>query len=714
MEDNVSVLLATILTVVIIVLFPIYNVATRQDSIAKNMVVKATTNFVDNVRNKGYLEEKDYKEYINKIAGTGNTYEVELEVYKPILVETEESEVYEEKYTIEYTDEILSKIENTEMDVANADSSVLSEKVYYLNEGYKFYVRVRNTNVTQAQVLLDRLLKGELTDRIVVNYGGVVYINEWEKGESAETANANISISRPMNYNEKEFKYESITTVYDQYSDEYTTIYGIAVRLSEEIENGTKFKFLVSYNEVYALKDEDGNALTEASQREEYIKRCFKTMGFDAEASVEEREIQKNATTGLYSYKYMITLDNVNYDFDNNPLLKGTVQIVSGSADTKTGTLGELNSKEFIIMYEKEEELEIEYEIKLYDYNKKKKEFTQINLAGYDVDSADIYISVNKSNEDIAEIKYSDWKGRSLYGYFINTGFIYNRSKYDEAYFKQNGDSIKNSYNDEGKYEISGARNYGIYTIYVRDVKGREKIITINLATDPYLDIYFDERISNATYINNQGLEINAKYEFQLQVVGTVNGVRIGSRTAGLWGTSAYNENTGKDLIIKPSASSDSYRLATERRSTYVQKLGIQPNTAITSYGQETKGIKPEQVVYKFYIYAFRSDYREKGALLSRFPDAFVKHQPLVFATSIAYGTNDDKDYVFLSSEEEFMDWTNVEYRTGDGYYNKTTGEYYGNGDYWHVCNYYANTGEIKIVNKIVDSTDKIVSQVDK
>ena len=59
MEDNVSILLASILTVVIIVLFPIYNVATRQDSIAKNMVVKATTNFVDEARNKGYIEAKD-------------------------------------------------------------------------------------------------------------------------------------------------------------------------------------------------------------------------------------------------------------------------------------------------------------------------------------------------------------------------------------------------------------------------------------------------------------------------------------------------------------------------------------------------------------------------------------------------------------------------------------------------------------------------------
>lgn len=479
LEENVSVLIATVLAVVIIVLFPIYNVATRQDSVSKNVVVKVTTNFVDSVRNKGYIEEKDYQNFLNEIGKTGNTYDVELEVYKPILIETDEEDEYEEKYTIDYTEDILSKISNSETDIANSETSVVNENVYYLNEGYKFYVRVRNTNVTQAQVLLDRLLKGELTDRIVVNYGGMVYVNEWEKGESAEIANANISISRPMNYSEKEFKYESITTTYDQYADEYTTIYGLAVRLSEEEENGTKFKFLVTYSEVYRLKDEDGNLLTEQSQREEYIKRCFKTIGFDADVSVEERQEQKNATTGLYSYKYMITLDNVNYDFDNNPLLNGTVQITSGSAETKAGIIGELNSKEFIIMYEEEEEdLEINYEIKLYTDGG-----TLQDIVSRAVDRIKIYITLNIEVDDVIDVKYAGpfYDGESLI--------------HDESYFASEGKSILNTY-DEGtrqyvvNYNLTRSSYHngylshyaGMFNLYVKYKEEnivREKIINI-------------------------------------------------------------------------------------------------------------------------------------------------------------------------------------------------------------------------------------------
>lgn len=457
LEENVSVLIATVLAVVIIVLFPIYNVATRQDSVSKNVVVKVTTNFVDSVRNKGYIEEKDYQNFLNEIGKTGNTYDVELEVYKPILIETDEEDEYEEKYTIDYTEDILSKISNSETDIANSETSVVNENVYYLNEGYKFYVRVRNTNVTQAQVLLDRLLKGELTDRIVVNYGGMVYVNEWEKGESAETANANISISRPMNYSEKEFKYESITTTYDQYADEYTTIYGLAVRLSEEEENGTKFKFLVTYSEVYRLKDEDGNLLTEQSQREEYIKRCFKTIGFDADVSVEERQEQKNATTGLYSYKYMITLDNVNYDFDNNPLLNGTVQITSGSAETKAGIIGELNSKEFIIMYEMMD-IEIKYENKMYK--------SDGSVAGVDdrVAYIDVNVELNKADDNIVDVRWA--KGEFNENYFISNA--------------SNGTSIKNTYNVDGKYVFRVTQN-GEYTVFAEDKRGGYKALVIKI-----------------------------------------------------------------------------------------------------------------------------------------------------------------------------------------------------------------------------------------
>ena len=456
MEDNVSILLASILTVVIIVLFPIYNVATRQDSIAKNMVVKATTNFVDEARNKGYIEEKDYENYLMDINKTGNSYEVQLEVYKPILVETDDADSYEEKYTVDYTNDIISKMGTVDLDTANAEMSVIKNDVYYLNDGYKFYVRVKNTNITQAQVLLDRLLKGEVTERIVVNYGGVVYNNEWTKGEDAETVGANISISRPLDYSEKEFKYEAITDVYDQYLDEMTTIYGLAVKLSDDVENGNKFKFLLKYKDVYELKDEAGNVFTTKYDREQYIKRYFSTIGFDAKVSVEERQVSRN-NNGTYNYQYMITLSDIDYDFSNHAYLNGTVQIKAGSADTKSGTLGLLNSKEFIIIYEATD-LEIKYQNKMYD-----KDNNLIEGEGR-VAYINVNIELNKPDENIVDVRWA-------------------KGEYDENYFMtnaSNGTNIKNTYNADKKYVFKVTQN-GVYTVFAKDKHGRYKALQIRI-----------------------------------------------------------------------------------------------------------------------------------------------------------------------------------------------------------------------------------------
>lgn len=486
MQDNVSVLLASILTVIIIVLFPIYNVATRQDSIAKNMVVKATTNFVDEARNKGYIEANDYQNYLTEISKTGNSYEVELEVYKPILVEVGETDTYEEKYTIDYTTDIISKMGTVELDTASVDESVVRSDVYYLNDGYKFYVRVKNTNITQAQLLLDRLLRGKVSERIVVNYGGVVYNNEWTKGEDAETVGANISISRPLDYSGKEFKYEAITDVYDQYSGETTTIYGLAVRLTDDVQNGNKFKFLLKYNDVFELADESGNVFTTNYDRERYIKRCFSTLGFDAEVSVTQKSATKNANNGTWNYIFEITLSDIDYDFENNVFLNGMVQIKAGSADTKAGALGQLNSKEFIIIYEATD-IEIKYENKMY-----KSDGTAANVDDR-VAYIDVNVELNKADDSIVDVRWA-------------------KGEFDENYFMSNasnGTSIKNTYNADGKYVFKVTQN-GTYTVFAKDKHGRYKALAIKI-----------------TGLGSDRLKFvltwNATYDFDMHLRGTKN-----------------------------------------------------------------------------------------------------------------------------------------------------------------------------------------------
>lgn len=469
MQDNVSVLIATIVAVVIIVLFPIYNVATRQDSIANNMVVRATTNFVDEVRNKGYIDKESYGKFLNELDKTGNTYDVEMEVYKPILLETQEStnenKEYEEKYDIDYTDIIIADMENA--DLFKDDGSIKKSDVYYLYDEYKFYVRVRNTNITQAQILLDRLISGKYDERIVVNYGGIVYSNEWEHGEDAESTGANISISRPLNNVGKEFKYEYITDIYDEYLGEDVTVYGIAVRLSDKEEGKDKIKFKLNYKKVEKLTNELGDELNEQVSRENYIRDCIDISGIAVDKEdilVQENVIKQNAD-GTWNYEYIITLSNISFDFANNPYVKSRVSIKPASAYTKSGPVSQVSSKEFIVFYEATE-IEIEALPKYYSNS-----HVLIEGTGR-ADYARIQVGLNKTNESIAELRYA--KGEFSEEEFANNPTL--------------GTSIKETYNIDvtDKYITSkdeGVRitENGKYTIYAKDRHGREKVEVIDI-----------------------------------------------------------------------------------------------------------------------------------------------------------------------------------------------------------------------------------------
>jgi len=354
-QDNVSVIVATIMAVVIIVLFPIYNIANRNDNVAKNIAVELTTNFVDEIRNKGYITKEQYGNFLNKLSATGNQYEVEMEVHKPLLLQAENMDEYEEDYEIDYTDTILAEMDNATTS-EEKDNSIIKNQVYYLKEGYKIYVRVKNTNITQAQILMGRLFGGNSDkERIVINYGGVVYSNEWAQSKNAETVGAKLKISRPINMKtNSEYKYERIIGIQDEITGKIKTIFGIAVRLSDK-ENNNTFGFRVTYTDVEFLKA-DGANMSKA-ERIQKVKNSFKTVGF----TVSDKDEYGVTTKGITveekvtdvangNYEYFVTLANIDYD-ENAPYVTGYVYIEEGSATSEAGPLSRVNSKEFILVY---------------------------------------------------------------------------------------------------------------------------------------------------------------------------------------------------------------------------------------------------------------------------------------------------------------------------------------------------------------------------
>ena len=61
-------------------IFPLMSISERNDDIAQLGVQTATVEFVDNVRSTGKITQDNYNSYIQTLAATGNSYDVNMEV----------------------------------------------------------------------------------------------------------------------------------------------------------------------------------------------------------------------------------------------------------------------------------------------------------------------------------------------------------------------------------------------------------------------------------------------------------------------------------------------------------------------------------------------------------------------------------------------------------------------------------------------------------
>lgn len=141
-----------------------------------NLALKETTSFVDQILNCGYVDQQMYNEFVDKLASTGNIYDIQLESHEKVLSE-ESEDVYNEQYKIAYNKDIFADTGVVENDV---NKKALRNGCYYLNEGDQFYVRLKNTNTTMAGAIFNTIVPTSKKERIVVNYGGIVKNTSWD------------------------------------------------------------------------------------------------------------------------------------------------------------------------------------------------------------------------------------------------------------------------------------------------------------------------------------------------------------------------------------------------------------------------------------------------------------------------------------------------------------------------------------------------------
>lgn len=170
MKDNISIVVAAIIGTILVVLIPLISILDRQDNMSYNVVLTATTNFVDEVKSKGFIDKVSYEKYLDTIAATGNVYDLQLEAYKKFTYKNTADENVEDELlynTKDITDELNSP----------------TGGIYDLEVGDEFYISIENTN-TPSSVLMYNYISGDIGSKekkiININYGGTVNNKDWE------------------------------------------------------------------------------------------------------------------------------------------------------------------------------------------------------------------------------------------------------------------------------------------------------------------------------------------------------------------------------------------------------------------------------------------------------------------------------------------------------------------------------------------------------
>lgn len=140
--ESFSTVMVVILAVVIMTVFPLMWTAKSQEDIAQTSIQTLVSNFVNMVATKGKITRNDYETFTQKLAATGNTFDVEIELQilddnpgKKVSI-TSPNLIGENIYYSVFTTTILDKLN--------------SKDEYLLKKGDKIIVNVKNTNITLA------------------------------------------------------------------------------------------------------------------------------------------------------------------------------------------------------------------------------------------------------------------------------------------------------------------------------------------------------------------------------------------------------------------------------------------------------------------------------------------------------------------------------------------------------------------------------------
>ena len=166
MGDSAMAVIAIFLAAILMFIFPLMTMADKKDDVTTLEVETATTQFTNQIRTTGKLTQERYDSFIQTLAATGNSYDVDITVQK-----VDENPAKKETSATRTLGENVSYTMYT--------SQVLSQLPLALNEGDVVSVSVKNTNVTIGQQLRNFMFRitGNESSAVAASASGIVTTN---------------------------------------------------------------------------------------------------------------------------------------------------------------------------------------------------------------------------------------------------------------------------------------------------------------------------------------------------------------------------------------------------------------------------------------------------------------------------------------------------------------------------------------------------------
>ena len=168
MSDAAITVVAIILGVVLMFVFPLMTMADKKDDVTTMTIQTATTDFVNKARTTGKITREDYNNFVYTLNATGEVYEVEITCQKLDEDYAKKSnkngagvKIGDGVYLTEYNSQVMKDID---------------KGVYVMNEGDIITTNVKNTSKTISTQLKNAWFKvtGNETGNITASHSGMV------------------------------------------------------------------------------------------------------------------------------------------------------------------------------------------------------------------------------------------------------------------------------------------------------------------------------------------------------------------------------------------------------------------------------------------------------------------------------------------------------------------------------------------------------------